>query len=240
MDLEQIVPGEFLCRLPRLTPPGAVTPYEQRVVDLLRGRAVKRTVPTEALTLGVDDERDAWWESFKNEVAQDAAESGLGHSWSYTTAASFAIMLCAVLAVAFGIVSTQPGSQWAEIPSGIFFAIVFFSTYFWDELPTRVVLTSRGRVAAAQWAGVRHEFGAVRGFYDVPPTGVVIWDRNLAIARGRRIAPTACRGLPIGPDRQDMRYGFAAVRSGGRYRFDSLGGSRPGGGGRRGRRLRSP
>ena len=63
VTLEEVQPGNTVCRL-RDRDAGPLTPYEQMVVDHLRGKALGGVVPADALTTGTDDVSQVWHRRF--------------------------------------------------------------------------------------------------------------------------------------------------------------------------------
>lgn len=57
--------------------PGELTPYEQRVLERVRGLAVRGVVPISALTFRDADQEKGWEKRFRSEVITDAKARGL-------------------------------------------------------------------------------------------------------------------------------------------------------------------
>ncbi len=75
--LEEVAPGKTICRLRGAADAGPLTPYERRVLDQVRRKAVDGVVPTDALTTGPEDASRGWRRAFGREVIGDAQDRGL-------------------------------------------------------------------------------------------------------------------------------------------------------------------
>src|SRR5687768_959069 len=78
VDLDEVQPGRTICRLRKSTDE-PLRPYERRVLESLRTKAIDGVVPTEALTTGPETESRSWHRSLAKEVVSDAQASGLTH-----------------------------------------------------------------------------------------------------------------------------------------------------------------
>ena len=200
VHLEETAPGECLCRLrPRSNSEGLL-PYERRVLSLLRSRAIGGTVPADALTVGVQDETDAWWKAFADEVTADSRERGyLQPTWWTRGLAPLA--LTGVIAVLGALLySWGSDSTTGRAAYGVGFAAVFVASMFIDDPGKGRRLTRSGRQARGRWIAAEHALGWSEALRDDPPPSVAIWRRHLAYGAALGVAPAACRGLPIGPE----------------------------------------
>lgn len=210
--LEQIEPGEVLCRLPRVEPDDLLARHERRVVTLLHDRAVGRTVPAGALTLGVEDEHTAWWERFEVEVQASGRDEGVFASLSpwqrlfVTVGIGFVLL---ALAAGLTIGSDAFRAVWFIVAVVIASALALVDI---TEL-TEVRFTRRGRAQRKWWRARANSLVDDHALMDVPPSGVAVWGRDLADAAALRRAPSATHGLPIGPDRTKSAW----VRRGGMW-----------------------
>ena len=75
--LEEVEPGKTICRMRGAADSEPLTPYERRVLDQVRRKAVDGVVPTDALTTGPEDASRGWHRAFGREVIGDAQERGL-------------------------------------------------------------------------------------------------------------------------------------------------------------------
>ena len=75
--LEEVEPGKTICRLRGAADAEPLTPYERRVLDEVRRKAVDGVVPADALTTGTEDASRGWHRAFGREVIGDAQDRGL-------------------------------------------------------------------------------------------------------------------------------------------------------------------
>ena len=200
VHLEETAPGAYMCRLPPRSKTAGLMPHELRALSLLQSRAVDGTVPAEALTVGVRDESDAWWEAFADEVTADARELGYVQP-TWWTPAIVLLILAGVIAVLGALVygsgsDSTIGHAAYAVGFGAFFAAGLFIGY--PEEGRR--LTRAGQQTRDRWTDVAHTLGWSDAFRDDPPPSVAIWGRHIAYGAALGLAPAACRGLPIGPE----------------------------------------
>jgi hypothetical protein len=134
VHLEQVGPGEVLCRFPHRPPAHRpLLPHERQALDLLMGRAVDGVVPARALGQGVTDEADRWWEQFALAVAREGEAAGLDRApggWGPSLLEVFLAAVCLLL----------------------FFGCVVVARVVHD--PTVSTVCGAACVGAGLWAGV--------------------------------------------------------------------------------------
>jgi Predicted membrane protein (DUF2207) len=183
----------------RLRRPGAseLLPYERRVLDLVRSRAVDGVVPAGALTSGPKERARGWWRSFRNEVIADAQARGLSRDlWDrrILTAATFAALVPAALVFA--------GTQNWEAPVAYLLGAMLLVTTLREGRRQRD--TEEGQRVAARWLGVGRYLGENPAFGDLPPAAVAVWERYLAYAAALGSARGAVLEISMGAD-EDRR-----------------------------------
>jgi hypothetical protein len=78
LSIEERGGGEVVIRLRRQgAGHGALRPYEEQVLDHLRGLAVDGLVPAAAMTTGPENASAGWWKRFRRAVVADARDRGL-------------------------------------------------------------------------------------------------------------------------------------------------------------------
>lgn len=199
LTLDEISPGEYLCRLSHRSPPvDGLTPYEQQVWTLLRDRAEGGTVPADALTLGASEESPDWWRAFQRAVVAAANEHGLTGNGGVR---SLVLFFVAALAVT-GLFAALGTTNQTAVGFAFLLAVALGGFLTLDRGSIgRVTLNRQGRALARRWTDEGAALGASGGFHDVPPSGTAIWGRDLGYAAALGLAPAACRGLPLGPER---------------------------------------
>jgi hypothetical protein len=207
VSLEHRGPDAFVCRLG--DEPENLTPYEQRVVSLLRERMSGGIVPAQALTSGPENEADRWRKAFDGEVVADAQQRGLSRA-----------ILDGRLLFWLLVGSLVPGVLWWRAVhhhaglAGIVFVVAAIallggavSRHSQRETPT-------GLAAASRWLGVRTALHQDEVFPTLPPITVGLWKRYLAFGAALGVAPGAVRPIPMGAE-SDSR---AWSSYGGRWR----------------------
>ncbi len=216
LDIDQVAPETFLCRLYAHRPDkGEVTPYEAKVLALVREKATKEgTVAVEELSLGSGPQAGSWWKDFAKDVIDDARHRGLcRRRWGTLPAVLVAAGLAVPLLLGGGALevlsavaraggstadSDDPGGGLA-LAGFAWFAIVAFGASrlrAWRETPA-------GSRAAAHWLGFRNHVRETELLMDAPPAAVVIWGRNLSYGVALGACPAASQRLPIGPQSDD-------------------------------------
>jgi hypothetical protein len=207
VTLEHRGPDLFVCRLGAV--PANLTPYEGRIVALLRSRLSGGVVPPQALTSGPASEAGRWRRAFDDEVAADAVRLGLARK-----------LVPGKLAGRLFLASFGPGALWylavhrdsglaglAFVIGGAFVLAGALSLHAYRETPA-------GLEAASRWLGVREALHEDEVFSTLPPITVGLWRRHLAYGAALGVAPGAVRPIPMGAE-SDVR---AWSAYGGRWR----------------------
>jgi hypothetical protein len=197
--------GHYVCRVGQYQP-DTLSPYEERIVELVRRRQVDGFVPAEALTTGNDAAAKRWLKAFGTEVVEDAKRRGL--SQDNLTRTAFAALTLAALVPAALI--------WAlsdfRIGAGAFLGALFLLTAARARHQQRE--TPLGLETAGRWLGVRASLVQNEVFGQNPPIAVAIWDRYLAYGAALGVAPAAAAPLRLGTE--SATRAWSAV--GGRWR----------------------
>jgi hypothetical protein len=195
IELEQTHPGAYACRLRPETlsiPGGAVTPYEERILDFVHRRAVDGVVPSRALTTGPQDESNRWFRAFTAEVVADAQARGLSRDlWDRPTL-TFLYVAASIPALPFGLA----GGWWAFL-SALIGGIAVVGGI---DASRRQRETPAGLEAGGRWLGVRAKLAQDEVFPTLPPTGVAVWERYLAYGAALGLARAAVAELPMGAE----------------------------------------
>lgn len=185
----------------------ALLPYERRVLDLVRSRAVHGVTPAPALTAGPRERARSWWRGFRSEVIDDAQGRGLSRDlWdrrALSVATAGALVPAALVLVA--------ARAWEPGVAALLAAIAMVGAL---RQGRRQRDAPEGLRAAARWLGVRRYLRDDPAFADLPPAAVTVWERYLAYAAAFGVARSAVAGLPLGAE-EDRR---AWSSHGGRWR----------------------
>ena len=222
-ELESYGPDQTICRLAPTDTSGraptgaeALLPYEQRVLDHLRGLAVDGVVPAAALTTGPEDVSDRWWRGFRREVIADAQARGLcRRRWPgwVSGVAWLAALAAGGLLWASGVDSNEDGL--APLAVGVGAALlVTIAAASQVTASQRQRDTPEGLAVGGRWLGVRRYLVEHGQFADQPAAAVAVWDRYLAHAAAMDLAGLAVRQLPLGAE--DDRHAWSA--EGGEWR----------------------
>jgi hypothetical protein len=221
--IEAVGPDRFVVRLrPTSATPADLTPYEDQVLDHVRGLAgADGTVPCEALTTGPEGESRNWWSRFEKAVVKDARDRGLSRSrwskWMLVVLGAAALAPAALAAAAIVVVPPQDGAK-EDNPIG---GAVGLTALVWFPLmaiPAKLGAerdTPAGREAAAKWLGLREHLEGSGGFTDAPPAAVAIWDRFLSYGAALGVAAGAVRALPLGSESDEVAW----TSHGGKWRM---------------------
>ena len=214
VELEEREPGSYVCRLcepgvsgsePR-SPEEALTPYERRVLELLRRRASGGIVPAGALTTGPSAESSRWWKEFRSEVVADAQRRGL--SRDILDGKTFKRLSTSLL-VPTGLAALT----WSfRVGAGAWLVGTFLLGAIRARHPQRD--TPAGLAAAGRWLGVRARLAEDEVFPTLPPIAVALWERYLPYGAAFGVAHGAVRPISMGAE-SDYR---AWSSYGGRWR----------------------
>ena len=190
VTLQHRAPDVFVCHLAAV--PNDLTPYEQRVVALLRERTESDGfVPPEALTTGPEREAQGWRKAFDGEVVADARQRGLCRP--IADAKVVALLLLALFV---------PGGLWWHVSSAAGIAFVAVGALVLAGIVARHTQreTPAGLASASRWLGVRRALQEDEVFGTLPPITVGLWKRYLAYGAALGVAPGAVRPIPMGAE----------------------------------------
>ena len=210
LELESYGPDQTICRLDA-GDHGALLPYEQRVLDHLRGVAVGGVVPAEALTTGPEDVSASWWRAFRREVIADAQARGLcRRRWPRWVAGTAWLATLAAGALLWFGGAGSDGSRVAPVAVTVI-AGVLLTGYVAGRISTsdRQRDTPAGLDAGSRWLGVRRYLVEHGQFGDQPAAAVAVWDRYLAHAAAMDLAGLAVQQLPLGAE--DDHHAWSAI-----------------------------
>jgi hypothetical protein len=196
IELEQTHPGAYACRLRSasvsISGGTAATPYEERILDFVRRRAVDGVVPSRALTTGPQDESKRWFRGFTAEVLAEAQARGLSRDlWDRRTL-NLLYVAASLPAVPFGLA----GGWWVFLSA----LIGGWGVMGWIDASRRQRETPSGLEAGGRWLGVRAKLAQDAVFPTLPPTGVAVWERYLAYGAAFGLARAAVAALPMGAE----------------------------------------
>jgi Predicted membrane protein (DUF2207) len=195
--IEHVGPGHDVVRLGRAT--RELLPYEHAVMAVLRARARDGVVPVGALAMGSREHARGWWRSFRGAVIRDAQGRGLSRDlWDDR---SLSVLLVLGLLPA-PLVALAGRDTWL----GIFPAIVVAATLAALRATERQRETPAGMALASQWLGIRRGLAESASLEDVPPSGVVVWERPLAYAAAMGLARESLRVMPMGADDERLAW----------------------------------
>jgi hypothetical protein len=194
----------------RLLKPGsedhALLPFERRVLELVRRRAVDGSVPGAALSSGPREHARGWWRGFRNEVIDEAQARGLSRDvWDPGTLTAFGA--AALVPTALLLMAAR---DW-EI--GAIYALGAFLLLGWIRERRAQRDTDAGLAAAGDWLAVRAYLREAE-LEDLPPASVTVWERYFAYAAAFGVARAAVETVPMGAE-EDRR---AWSSHGGRWR----------------------
>jgi hypothetical protein len=207
LGLDLVGAGGTVVRLRDTPAKGSLTPYEERVYDLVASRATGGSAPIEAITLD-ENSAEGWTKRFQRAVIDEAREKGLARKrWEYVDYLIVGIGLAFVFgffAFAFGAAHVGASSSTSSSDSSIsrsdWLLGAGFAWFVAMGLVTRsqaVTDTPEGKAVCARWMGMRDYFRHSQAFEDQPPASVAIWDRLLAYGVATGTAREAAEGLPI-------------------------------------------
>jgi hypothetical protein len=174
--------------------PAGLRPYEAAVLEALRSRGRDGVVPVAALGTGPRQHSLGWWRSFRLAVIHDSRTSGLSRDlWDAPTLSALTVL--GMLPAPF--VALAAG----DVRAGLAAALGVFIATGWLRATRRQRPTPAGLVAASRWLGIRRMLEGAATIEDVPPSGVVVWERRLAYATAMGLARTVLRAMPMGADR---------------------------------------
>ena len=227
VDLEEVQPGRTICRVHPIPSVDAGAPgteladYELLVLDELRSKAIDGVVPTEALTTGPEAQSARWHRAFAAAITADAQRRGLTvPRWPSVLVrvlglgiTSIAVLLALAIWAGGEPRSIDPAG--AAVGGGALAALLAGSAVLVRLRRSLAQLpTPSGKVAAADARALARRLRENDALADLPPAGVVLWDRVFAYAAAFGSATAAVALLPMGAE-DDRR---AWSRAGGKWR----------------------
>jgi hypothetical protein len=202
LDLEGVDPERTMCRL-RDRGDAGLTPYEARLMNVLRRRAERGVVPAAALATGAGaEESRTWWRGFRYDVEADARSRGLSRDlWDRPTLWLLGI-LALLPAPLVGLAFLNLAAAAAAVAPGILLVAGARTRRRQRDTPA-------GLAAASHWLGVRRFFRDHAAFDHLPPGAVTVWEANLAYGAALDAAPLIVRSLPLGAE--DARRAWSHV-----------------------------
>ena len=182
-------------------------PYENQVLDRVRGLAVNGVVPLSALTFRDPGQAKAWNKRLRAAVVADARAAGLSRRRLGPAVTTVLVVLGAIAAVGVGLAALHYGLWNPDKDNnnpGLGAGILTFaglSTVAGRSLGERD--TPAGRAAAARWLGVRDWLRGHEQFADLPPASVAVWDRYLGY--GAAVGATHLASAVLDLDMGDRR-----------------------------------
>jgi Predicted membrane protein (DUF2207) C-terminal domain len=202
--LDEIAPGQTICRIRRRAGQGELTEYEHQVLDHVKGLAVDGQVPAQALTTGPGGASQAWWKRFRSAVLADARSRGLARRRWPKLYGTLGVAAAVGAGVALWAATGGKDSDtidytplFAVAVAGVIALVLAAGAVFASD---RHRDTALGLDVAGRWLGVREYLADNGRFQEQPPAAVAIWDRYLAQATALDLAPLVVRDLPLGAE----------------------------------------
>ncbi len=213
VEIDESQPHVYQCRIDS-GPPSGLAPYERRVHDLLRSKAVRGVVPAAALTAGPAERAQAWLRSFEAEVIDEAKLLGLTEPRWPRRLLSVAGIFTAGSLLLF-LFAAQGDAEMTFLwflTGAVAFGTVGLSSRIFRE--TAQLVTQSGLPMQGRWLALRKYLHEDELFPTLPPTAVAVRDRYLAYGAALGVAAAAVRAIPMGAE-NDRR---AWSSQGGRWR----------------------
>jgi hypothetical protein len=183
----------------------ALRPYERRVLELARSRAVAGVIPAPALTVGPRERARSWWRGFRSEVIDDAQAQGLSRDlWDRRVLS--AATVGAVVPAGLVLVAAR---AWEPAAAALLAAIAAVGAL---RQGRRQRDTPEGLRASARWLGVRRYLREDAAFPELPPASVVVWERYLAYAAAFGVARNAVSTFSLGAEEDRRAWSSLAGR----------------------------
>ncbi|MDQ1686267.1 MAG: hypothetical protein QOC82_3004 [Frankiaceae bacterium] len=193
-----------------------LTPYEKRVLDLVRAHADGDGIaPGGALALAGDKESTAWLEGLRAEVRAEAQRNGWVRSRYGREVLALGVVLAAA-ALVIGIWGYATATTYNSylphpvVPNERLRNLLALAAVVVGVLDFVIVtklagshaqlLTRAGRPVAAAWLGVAAHLRDDEQLSDAPPGAVAVWHRLLAYATAFGVAHRVQEELPLGPE----------------------------------------
>ncbi|HYP22829.1 MAG TPA: hypothetical protein VEV43_04590 [Actinomycetota bacterium] len=202
IEIEDRGIGRYYCRLTGKA--AELTPYERMLVDHLRSLAADGVIPAEALTTGPQDRSKAWWDEFRKKLVAHAQSAGLCTNLWNATAISLlvggGVVLLVLYALATGFNDPDDVADSPLLNAVTLGALPAIFALGAVVKSTRQTSTAEGLRCGSRWLGVRRALEESPSFEQLPPSGVVVWERHLAYAAALGVAPRSVRALPMGAE----------------------------------------
>ncbi len=213
IEIDETTAHVYAVRIGRAAP-GAMTPYESRVMSLLQRKATGGVVPAAALTTGSANEAKSWHSSFNREVVGEAKRLGLTKPrWPPQVLSVLGLLVFGafVLVALSANDSKHVNAPWVGTLV-LALATVWVSNQIFRD--SAQLLTSAGLPKQARWLALRKYLHEDELFATLPPTAVAVRERFLAYGAALGVASAAVRAIPMGTE-SDRR---AWSSYGGRWR----------------------
>jgi Predicted membrane protein (DUF2207) C-terminal domain len=220
ITLDEIQPGETICRLPADSST-TVAPFERHVLAALRTKAIDGVIPATALTTGTADASARWHRQLAQLVVVDAQHRGLTlERWS--NAIIRLVGAGVLVVVALLLLAAQLGGDAEDHPTLTAVALVAAvgGAVLLSTITARMKRslaqrpTPAGSTAEAAWLGVRAHLSENEHLQELPPAAVKLYGRHLAYAAGFGLAGHAVAELPFGQEDDHLAWS----PQGGRWR----------------------
>jgi Predicted membrane protein (DUF2207) len=213
IDIDEARPHVYEVRIGAVAA-GLLTPYESRVLSLLRRKASAGVVPAAALTTGDANAARSWHASFNREVISEAKRLGLTKPrWPPQVLSLLGLLVFG----AFGLAalssndSNHESLAWFATVALALATLWVSNTIFRDSAQ---LVTDAGLLKQARWLALRKFLHEDELFATLPPTAVRLRERFLAYGAALGVAAAAVRAIPMGSE-SDRR---AWSSYGGRWR----------------------
>jgi hypothetical protein len=220
IELDEVQPGETVCRVPT-DPPATLTPFELQILSALRTKAIDGVVPATALTTGTADASARWHRELAQLVVVDAQRRGLTVD-RWPKAVVRLVGAGVIVVVALILLSAQVGGDAEDHPviAGVAAAAAVGGAVLIGAIAARMRRslaqrpTPAGSAAESRWLGVRAHLTDNEQLAVLPPAAVKLYGRHLAYAAGFGLADHAVTALPFGEEDDHLAWS----PQGGRWR----------------------
>lgn len=222
LSLEEVQPGNTICRIGHVREGDRLADYEQAVLAAVSAKAIDGIVPTDALTTGTEDASSTWHRAYAKEVIADAQARGLTRD-RWPSGLVGLLGLGGLLAGGLIYVATVVGGDTSDdrgVAAAVFGGIAGVAIVLLFTIVGRLgksmaqLPTEAGECAAAACLGLQAHLRENENFDDLPPAAVTIWGRHFAYAGAMGIARRAIEELPLGAEDDERAWS----RFGGRWR----------------------
>lgn len=208
LSLEEIQPGQTICRVPTASDaPAGLAPFELHLVAALRSKAIDGVIPATALTTGTEDASARWHRQLTQLLVVEAQHRGLTvDRWPKVAARLVGTGVLTIVALV--LLAAQLGGDAEDHPAvaGIAAAAAVGGAMVLSAVTARTRRslaqrpTSAGSDAEARWLGVRAHLAQNGQLQVLPPAAVKLYGRHFAYAAGFGLADHAVSALPFGEE----------------------------------------